>query len=97
MTEQASVSITLICLYLVKALFTELYMEAVTINVKWCKGCGICVAFCPKNALALEREKATLIPDRCIACGMCELYCPDLAISVDKTKRPKKSASEVPS
>lgn len=72
-------------------------MEAVTINVKWCKGCGICVAFCPKDALVLINEKATLIPDRCIVCGMCELYCPDLAVTVDKTKRPKKPASEVPS
>ena len=23
----------------------------------WCKGCGICVAFCPKNALELAGEK----------------------------------------
>ncbi|HWR28989.1 MAG TPA: 4Fe-4S binding protein, partial [Negativicutes bacterium] len=24
---------------------------AVTINEKFCKGCGICVAFCPKQVL----------------------------------------------
>ena len=65
-------------------------VEAVTINRQWCKGCGICVAFCPKAALKLENEKAVPIPERCIACGMCELYCPDLAVSVDKTLRPVK-------
>ena len=65
-------------------------MEAVTINRQWCKGCGICVAFCPKEALKLENEKAVPIPERCIACGMCELYCPDLAVSVDKTLRPAR-------
>lgn len=70
-------------------------MEAVQINERWCKGCGICVAFCPKQALVLEHEKAKTVPDRCIACGMCELYCPDLAITVDKSKKPVKAKKEV--
>ncbi len=70
-------------------------MEAVSINKQWCKGCGICVAFCPKQALAMEHEKAVTVPDRCIVCGMCELYCPDLAITVDKSLKPaKKSKGE---
>ena len=70
-------------------------MEAVIINRQWCKGCAICVALCPKEALALENDKAVTVPDRCIACGMCELYCPDLAITVDKSKKPKKASKEV--
>ena len=29
------------------------------IDTEWCKGCGICVAFCPKTVLALDgKEKA---------------------------------------
>ena len=54
----------------------------IKINVKWCKGCGICVAFCPKKCLSLnENEKIQLhAPEDCIKCGMCELRCPDLAI-----------------
>ncbi len=66
-------------------------MEAVVINVAWCKGCGICVAFCPKKAMKLVNGKSTVDPEKCIVCGMCELYCPDLAITVDKTQKPAKN------
>jgi 2-oxoglutarate ferredoxin oxidoreductase subunit delta len=53
-----------------------------TIEVEWCKGCGICVAFCPKEVLDLDESgKATIVrPDDCIECGLCELRCPDMAI-----------------
>jgi 2-oxoglutarate ferredoxin oxidoreductase subunit delta len=70
-------------------------MEAVEINVLWCKGCGVCVAFCPKKALSLVGEKAQVGPELCIGCGMCELYCPDLAIVVNKpTKKNEKVTEE---
>jgi 2-oxoglutarate ferredoxin oxidoreductase subunit delta len=72
----------------------EKIMEPVAINAKWCKGCGICMAFCPKGALALVHEKAIHAPGKCIACGLCELYCPDLAIVVDKTQKPGKVKKE---
>jgi 2-oxoglutarate ferredoxin oxidoreductase subunit delta len=54
------------------------------INREWCKGCGICVAFCPKKVLELDRhEKAVAArPEDCIACRLCELRCPDLAIEI---------------
>ncbi len=51
------------------------------INKNWCKGCGICVAFCPKNVLTLVEDKITIAnPEDCIKCGLCELRCPDFAI-----------------
>ena len=55
------------------------------IKREWCKGCGICVEFCPEDALALdEMEKAQLISsEKCNGCGMCELRCPDLAIELE--------------
>jgi Pyruvate/2-oxoacid:ferredoxin oxidoreductase delta subunit len=28
------------------------------INLKYCKGCGICVTECPRNAMSLEEEVA---------------------------------------
>ena len=59
-------------------------LEEHRINVDWCKGCGICVAFCPKNVLELN-EKDKLVVDAaeaCIVCKMCELRCPDMAIEV---------------
>jgi len=54
------------------------------INTDWCKGCGICVAFCPKSVLALDRKEKAVATARenCIACKLCELRCPDLAIEV---------------
>ncbi|MBN2055839.1 4Fe-4S binding protein [bacterium] len=56
----------------------------ITIKTEWCKGCEICVEFCPKNVLAMERAKAVVRqPDACIACMQCELLCPDFAISVE--------------
>lgn|GEM_PF-187398 len=51
---------------------------------EWCKGCGICVALCPKQVVELDAdEKLTAVrPEDCICCRMCELRCPDLAITV---------------
>jgi len=58
--------------------------KQVLINREWCKGCGICVAFCPKEALELDDEGKAFWAhsDRCVRCGLCELRCPDLAIEV---------------
>ncbi len=56
------------------------------INKEWCKGCGICVHFCPKDVLELNKQgKAEAIrPEECIACKLCELRCPDLSIQIIK-------------
>lgn len=53
----------------------------VLINLQWCKGCGVCVAFCRSGALSLGGDgKPEYAPALCVGCGLCELYCPDLAV-----------------
>ena len=54
------------------------------INRDWCKGCGICVAMCPKDVLVLDGDEKALVshPEKCIACLQCAKMCPDLAIEV---------------
>jgi 2-oxoglutarate ferredoxin oxidoreductase subunit delta len=60
-----------------------------TLIKRFCKGCRICIEFCPTQTLDLdERFKITVRnPEKCIACRMCELRCPDMAIFVEKGSR----------
>jgi 2-oxoglutarate ferredoxin oxidoreductase subunit delta len=60
---------------------------AVTIYATWCKGCRICVEFCPPKVLAMdpgEDYPRVVLPDKCTACHFCDTHCPDLAIVVRK-------------
>ena len=61
----------------------------------WCKQCGLCAAFCPRECLALNEEGAPVVvkPERCTGCGWCELHCPDFAISV-RERVAEKDAEE---
>lgn len=53
------------------------------IREKWCKGCNICVAYCPKKVLSLRNGKVAVErPHDCIGCRLCELRCPDYAIEI---------------
>ena len=55
--------------------------KKLVIEDKWCKGCGICAAFCPRQVLEIRAEKVALKDEeQCISCGLCELRCPDYAI-----------------
>ncbi|MBE3579645.1 MAG: 4Fe-4S binding protein [Caldanaerobacter subterraneus] len=52
---------------------------------EWCKGCGICVGFCPRKVLEIKGDKVHLIDEeKCIKCGICETYCPDYAIYIEE-------------
>ncbi len=55
----------------------------IEINTRFCKGCNICVAFCPAKVLAIKGAKAAVVNlEACTTCMMCELRCPDFAIAV---------------
>jgi 2-oxoglutarate ferredoxin oxidoreductase subunit delta len=57
-----------------------------TLYVERCKGCSICVEFCPKKILTLDELGKIHVIDKslCIHCSQCELRCPDFAIRVKK-------------
>ena len=56
----------------------------VTVFPNWCKGCGLCVEFCPTDVLEQKTDGRVIVarPEECIACQWCELHCPDFAIFV---------------
>ena len=46
------------------------------VNTKLCIGCGVCVKWCPAEALKLEKKKIVINVKKCIGCGECVLSCP---------------------
>jgi 2-oxoglutarate ferredoxin oxidoreductase subunit delta len=59
----------------------------IDINEKWCKKCGICIAFCPEKVFD-DKGGMPVIRDlsACTGCLQCELLCPDFAIEVHITR-----------
>lgn len=68
----------------------------IEVNRDFCKGCGICVAFCPKEVLELDDHEKAVVkqPEKCNACGLCELRCPDIAIEVRSEEKKGKSIEQ---
>jgi 2-oxoglutarate ferredoxin oxidoreductase subunit delta len=56
----------------------------VTVFPNWCKGCDLCVEFCPGGVLKHGESGRVIVanPDQCRGCRWCELHCPDFAIFV---------------
>lgn len=68
----------------------------VSIDQGFCKGCGLCVQFCPVHILELDANAITakgyhpavcVDEDACTGCATCALMCPDVAITVYREVR----------
>lgn len=68
-------------------------MAKLTFKTDFCKGCGLCVDACPKQVLALAKDKINkkghypveaVHPDKCIGCAFCATMCPDCVIMVER-------------
>ena len=62
----------------------------ISIDRELCKGCGLCIEFCPKklvvlsdklNAAGYQPAEAKEIAD-CSGCASCATVCPEVAIEV---------------
>ena len=67
----------------------------VTFDYEYCKGCVLCVEYCPKGILyqdmeTLNKKGYNIIrvsePDKCIGCAFCAMMCPDSVIKVEVDK-----------
>ncbi len=63
---------------------TDAETPLISINREWCKACGICIEFCPRDVLDGDEEGKAIVvdEDECIECMQCEIRCPDFAIRV---------------
>lgn len=74
----------------------------VTVSLKHCKGCKLCLAACPKKSLKLTgKHTASGIEiiawdpsSGCTACLLCASMCPDAAITIEDSPEPKPVAKK---
>jgi len=69
----------------------------IKIDFEKCKGCGLCIAVCPKNSIVFSKnptKAAISLPKTknldCTGCCACALICPDAAIIVFRDEKEEK-------
>jgi len=58
-----------------------------------CKACELCIYFCPKDVIGIDKTRinqlgyhpaAAISPENCNGCAICARMCPDLVIEVER-------------
>ena len=65
-------------------------MPVITIDKELCKGCELCIHFCPKDVIEMDegfnskghRVCHFIDNGACTGCNLCAKICPDIAIEV---------------
>ena len=70
----------------------------IIIDTERCKGCGLCIEFCPKSCIVVSRQSNKLgyfpaepTGSDCTGCAICALVCPDAVIEVHRDAPDKDS------
>jgi len=70
-------------------------MARIEVDVERCKGCELCIAACPKEAIGLSDSFNSsgyypclfIYPEKCNGCKLCAIVCPDMAIEVFREQK----------
>lgn len=76
-------------------------MVRVKFREDYCKGCGLCIVFCPQGIIHLGenlnkrgyRTAQVLEQEKCTSCMACARMCPDAVITVFRPERKKAIVS----
>jgi 2-oxoglutarate ferredoxin oxidoreductase subunit delta len=68
------------------------YVGRVVVDETRCKGCKLCIEFCPKGLLELSDKTndkgyhvvRQINSEECNGCTLCAIMCPDVALTVYK-------------
>lgn len=70
----------------------------IKINKERCKGCQICINFCPNGVLKASQKfnkkgyhtVEIVNAEKCTGCGICYIVCPDTAIEIYNDSKQKE-------